>query len=64
MAKYRLKTNDGHGNKIGRHCIGPIVNGHFSQTVQPGSIIESDQPLDQLFRNKFELISNEPKQKK
>ncbi len=58
MALYRLMTRDRHGLKVGSHSMGPLVGGTFSRVVKPGEIIESEQPLDQLFRNKFEKIAD------
>ncbi len=56
MALYRLMTRDRHGLKVGKHSMGPVEGGVFSRVVKPGEIIESEQPLDQLFRNKFERV--------
>ncbi len=59
MALYRLMTRDRHGLKVGSHSMGPVVGGVFSRVVRPGEIIESEQPLDQLFRNKFERVHDD-----
>lgn len=56
MAKFRLMEKDAQGNKTGRHCMGPVVKGHFSRIVRPGEVIESNDPLDVLFKNKFERL--------
>ncbi len=59
MALFRLMTRDRHGLKVGSHSMGPVENGVFSRVVRPGEIIESEQPLDTLFRNKFEKIRDD-----
>ena len=56
--KFRLMQKDASGNKTGPHNIGPVVNGRFAKTVRPGEIVESDSPLDERFRNKFERVSD------
>ena len=56
--RFRLKTDDGNGNRTGKHLMGPVRNRKFRRTVLPGEVVESDQPLDQLFKNKFERIDD------
>jgi hypothetical protein len=47
--KFKLTEQDGQGNKTGVHRIG-------AERYHAGDIIESDIPLDDLFRNKFERV--------
>jgi hypothetical protein len=60
MARFRLMEKDNQGNKIGPHSMGPVVRGRFSKRFVAGSIIESDQPLDQVFRGKFVKLDDGP----
>lgn len=54
MAKYRLGINDSlkdtQGNLTGSHRIGNV-------RYVRGDIVESDEPLDKLFRGKFVKVS-------
>ncbi len=56
MARFRLMERDAMGNKVGPHSVGPVVNGRFAKTYKAGDVIESDRPLDQVFRGKFERL--------
>jgi len=58
MARYRLMEKDNMGNKIGPHSCGKVVRGRFTEHYLPGQIVESDMPLDKLFRGKFERVSD------
>lgn len=48
--KFRLKEKDDQGNKIGAHRDGSV-------RYHRGDIIESDKPLDEILRNKFERVA-------
>ena len=61
MARFRLMERDAAGNKVGCHFMGKVVRGVFTTVVKPGQIVESDEPLDQLFRNKFQRLDDGPK---
>jgi hypothetical protein len=50
--KFRLTESDNQGNKTGLHRI-------ENQIYQAGDVIESDRPLDVMFRNKFERVSDD-----
>jgi hypothetical protein len=54
--KFRLMTTDKMGNKVGGHSQGKVKNGRFSEHYERGQILESDRPLDTLFRGKFERL--------
>lgn len=61
MARYRLMLKDAAGNRTGSHSMGPVgKNRRWARVVKPGEIVESDQPLDELFRNKFERLPDGP----
>lgn len=63
MAKFRIIERDRMGNKGGGHSCGKVVNGRFTEHYTAGQIVESDRPLDQTFRGKFERLdgkSSEP----
>ncbi len=49
--KYQLKEKDQAGNKIGPHRIG-------NKKYHAGDILQSDMPLDKLFRGKFERVAD------
>ena len=51
MARYRLKEQDGQGNKTGMHRVG-------NRRYRAGQTLESDQPLDKLFKNKFDRVED------
>jgi hypothetical protein len=57
--RFRLREKDGNGNPVGVHLMGKVVNGRFSRRVMPGEIVESNEPLDQLFKNKFEKLDGD-----
>ncbi len=58
--RFRLRQTDDMGNKTGKHCMGtPTKGNHFPTIIKPGQIVESDQPLDQIFHNKFERLPDE-----
>ena len=44
--KFQLTKSDNQGNKTGLHRVG-------NERYHAGDVIETDQPLDKLFRNKF-----------
>lgn len=56
--RFRLMTKDASGNKAGVHHMGPVnpKTRRWAKTIRPGEIVESDEPLDELFRNKFERL--------
>lgn len=54
--RFRLMEKDAVGNRTGAHYMGPVKLGKFSKVVRPGEIIESDKPLDEVYRNKFERL--------
>lgn len=47
--KFRITEKDNQGNITGPHRTG-------NKRYRAGQIVESDQPLDRLFKNKFELV--------
>lgn len=62
MAKYRLMERDSAGNRTGIHFFpgtARTLDGKAAvatKVIKPGEVLESDEPLDQLFRNKFEKL--------
>ena len=52
--KFRMTKSDNQGNKTGVHRVG-------NEKYHAGDVIESDQPLDVLFRNKFERVPDSTK---
>jgi len=58
MARFRLTTTAAAGNRTGQHVI-PQPDGKPSKVIRPGEVIESDKPLDKLFRNKFERLGGD-----
>jgi len=48
--KFQLTKEDKQGNKTGLHRVG-------NQRYRAGDVLETDLPLDKLFRNKFERVS-------
>jgi hypothetical protein len=55
--RFRLTEKDAAGNRTGPHFLGPDKkNGKFAKVVKPGEIVEFDQHLDVLFKNKFERL--------
>jgi hypothetical protein len=49
MARFRMAVQDAAGNKTGLHRIGDKI-------FHGGDVVVSDEPLDRLFKNKFERI--------
>ena len=49
-----MTKSDNQGNKTGVHRVG-------NEKYHAGDVIESDQPLDVLFRNKFERVPDSTK---
>src|SRR5512146_2893247 len=47
--KFRLREKDPVGNKIGTHQCG-------DRLYRAGEVVESERPLDKLFRNKFDKV--------
>jgi hypothetical protein len=58
--KFRLMEKDAQGNKTGSHSQGKVVRGRFSERYRAGDIITTDEPLDKLFRGKFERLDGGP----
>ncbi len=54
--RFRLMERDNQGNKTGPHSMGKVVRGKFSEKYKRGDIITTDEPLDTLFRGKFERL--------
>ena len=48
--KFRLSVEDRQRNKTGAHLIG-------NRLYHAGEVVESDRPLDKLFKNKFEKVA-------
>lgn len=58
MARFRLTLKDASGNKTGPHHMGPVhpKTRRWAKVIKPGEVVETDQPLDELFRGKFERL--------
>ncbi len=55
--KFELLEKDDAGNRVGPHQVG-------NQIFRAGQVLESDAPLDQIFRNKFKRVhDNTPSSK-
>ncbi len=52
--RFRLMEKDAQGNRTGKHLVGGMVGGKFKgRKYKAGDVVESDRPLDTLFRGKF-----------
>ncbi len=58
--RFRIVERDAMGNRGGPHSQGPVKHGGFSEHYVAGQIVESDRPLDELFRGKFERLGSQP----
>ncbi|MBN1362562.1 MAG: hypothetical protein JW993_18335 [Sedimentisphaerales bacterium] len=60
MTRFRLTLKDPAGNRTGPHVfhLGGRGGNMRRRKIHAGQIVESDEPLDQLFRGKFIRLSD------